>query len=125
MAQTGLAPEKSRGTDGTGPRSQGIAPLGEVELVPSAGSGGWQCLSGLDPLPQQLPTLGCWGRGQGGVARALVLFGDGTLMPCAPLAKASWRGRWLTKVGLEKQLLFWQRWGASALLESRHPSCDG
>lgn len=124
MAQTGLAPEKSRGTDGTGPRSQGIAPLGEVELVPSAGRGGWQCLSGLDPLLQQLPTLGCWG-GWGGVARAfLVLSGDGTLMPRAPLAKASWHGRWLTRVGLEKQLLFWYKWGASALLKSRHPSFD-
>lgn len=76
VAQTGLAPEKSRGTDGTGLRSQGIAPLGEVELVPSAGRGGWQCLSGPDPLPQQLPTLSCWG-GLGGVARALVLSGDG------------------------------------------------
>lgn len=65
VAQTGLVPEKSRGTGGTGLRSQDIAPLGEVELVPSAGTGGWQCLSGLDPLPQQLPTLGCWG-GWGG-----------------------------------------------------------
>ena len=60
MAQTGLAPEKSRGTDGARLSSQGTAPLGEVELVPSAGRG-WQCLSGLDPLPQQLLTWGHWG----------------------------------------------------------------
>lgn len=109
MAQTGLAPEKSRGTDGAGPRSQGIAPLGEVELVPSAGRrlavSVW-----AGPTATAVAHFGLLGRGWGGVARALVLFGDGTLMPCAPLAKASWRGRWLTRVGLEKQLLFWQRW---------------
>lgn len=50
MAQIGLAPEKSRGTDGAGLRSQGIALLREVELVPVAGGGGWQCLPGWDPL---------------------------------------------------------------------------
>lgn len=37
VARPGLAPEKCRGTDGAGLRSQGIAWLGEVELVPTAG----------------------------------------------------------------------------------------
>lgn len=72
VAQIGLAPEKARGTDGAGLRSQGVALLREVELVPTAGRGGWQCLSGRDPLPQQLPTWGHWG-----VLRALGLSGDG------------------------------------------------
>lgn len=72
VAQIGLAPEKSRGTDGAGLRSQGIALLREVELVPTAGRGSWQCLSGWDPLLQQLPTWGHWG-----VPRALGLSGDG------------------------------------------------
>lgn len=44
-------PERSRGTDGAGLRSQGLAPLGEVELVPLVGRGGRQCLSGPDSLP--------------------------------------------------------------------------
>lgn len=51
VAQAGLAPEKSRGTDGAGPGSRVIALLREVELVPTARRRGWQCLSGLDPLP--------------------------------------------------------------------------
>lgn len=55
MAQTGLAPEKSRGTDGDGLRSQGTALLREVEPVPAVGKEGWQCLSGPDPLPEQMP----------------------------------------------------------------------
>ena len=79
------------GTDGAGPRSQGIAPRGEVELVPTAGRGGWQRLSGPDLLPQQLPTWGRWG-GEGGVPKALVLSGDGGPDATCPLAKASWRG---------------------------------
>lgn len=53
-------PLRVQGTDGAGLRSQGPALLREVELVPSAG--GWQCLSGLAPLPEQLPT---WGGGAG------------------------------------------------------------
>lgn len=44
VAQTGLAPEKSKGTDGAGLRSQGPALLREVELVPSAGKAGSVCL---------------------------------------------------------------------------------
>lgn len=53
MAQIGLAPEKWRGTDGAGLRSQDVDPLGEVELVPAAGMR--LAVSGLDPLPQQVP----------------------------------------------------------------------
>lgn len=40
VAQIGLAPEESKGTDGAGLRRQGTALLGEVELVPSAGKAG-------------------------------------------------------------------------------------
>lgn len=50
------------------------------------------------PTATAVAHFGLLGR-MGWVARALVLSGDGTLMPCTPLAKASWRGRWLTRVG--------------------------
>lgn len=40
VARIGLAPEKSEGTDGAGPRSQGPALLGEVEPVPRLGKAG-------------------------------------------------------------------------------------
>lgn len=68
--------------------------------MPSAGRG-WQCLSGRDPLPQQLLT---WGHGGG--------WG----------AKASWYGSWPTGVGWEKRLLFWLRGGVNALPQSEHPA---
>lgn len=113
VAQTGLAPEKFRGIDGAGLRSQSIAPLGEVELVPSAGRGGWQCL-GQTHCQSSCPSgiAGEDGVGWRGLWYFLVM---GALMPCAPLAKALRRGSQLTRFGLERQLLFLQRWGASAL----------
>lgn len=52
-AQNGQAGE-DKGIDGTGLRTQGLALLGEVELVPNARRG-WQCLSGLNSLPRQFP----------------------------------------------------------------------
>lgn len=53
-AQDGQAGE-DWGTDGAGLRMQGHALLGEVEQVPNARRRGWQCLSGLNSLPQQFP----------------------------------------------------------------------
>lgn len=72
-------------------------------------------MSGLDPLPQQLPlrVAGEDGVGCQGLWYFPVM---GALMPCAPLAKASWHGSLPTRLGLEKQLFFQQSWGVNAPL---------
>lgn len=54
-------------------RSQGPALRGEVELVPTARTGGWQCLSGPDPLTAASLAWGPWEDGVGWVAGALGL----------------------------------------------------
>lgn len=76
MAQTGW-------TGAAGQRSQGLAPPGEVQLVPSAGRG-W-----VGPTAATVPAWGPWKDGTGQGARALVLSGDGALMPSTLLTKAS------------------------------------
>lgn len=106
MAQTGLAPEKSKGTDGAGLRNQGTALLGEVELVPSAGKAGSVCL-GWTHCHSSCP-LGVAGEDGVGCQGLWYFLVMGALMPCTPLAKAPWHGSWPTRVGLEKQLPFWQ-----------------
>lgn len=72
MAPTGLA-LRGVGDRWRGLRSQGPALRGEVELVPTARTGGWQCLSGPDPLTAASLAWGPWEDGVGWVAGALAL----------------------------------------------------
>lgn len=86
--------------------------------MPTAGRGGWQCPSGPDPLPQQLPTWGHWG-GEGGVPKALVM---GALMLRAHLPKR--HGVEASPLGLG-QGKFSPAEVGRALQESRHSTCRG
>lgn len=72
------------------------------------------------PPTRAVAHLGRWG-GWGGCPGLWNFLVMGALMPCAPLAKASWHGSWPTMAGLEKQLV-WQRRGANALLYPNTPA---